>query len=94
MSQLGGRSACYDAAAVMEALCCAPELDISNGACAALMAAGGPSHMVKVRGGGGGSGAIRTVPHTLQQQATPHGAVMAFTRVGFHESESSPTGHT
>ncbi|GIL86141.1 hypothetical protein Vretimale_13843 [Volvox reticuliferus] len=48
MSQLGGRSACYDAAAVMEAMCCAPEPDIANGACAALMAAGGPTHMVKV----------------------------------------------
>ncbi|GLI68391.1 hypothetical protein VaNZ11_012777 [Volvox africanus] len=48
MSQLGGRSACYDAAAVMEAMCCAPEPDIANGACAALMAAGGPAHMVKV----------------------------------------------
>ncbi|GLC38829.1 hypothetical protein PLESTB_000711000 [Pleodorina starrii] len=48
MSQLGGRSACYDAAAAMEALCCAPEVELANGACAALMAAGGPAHMVKV----------------------------------------------
>lgn len=48
MSQLGGRSACYDAAATMEAMCCAPEGDIANGACAALLAAGGPKHMVKV----------------------------------------------
>ncbi|GFR47829.1 hypothetical protein Agub_g9607 [Astrephomene gubernaculifera] len=48
MSQLGGRSACYDAAAALEALCCAPEQDIANGACAALMAAGAPAHMVKV----------------------------------------------
>ncbi|KAG2434236.1 hypothetical protein HXX76_007961 [Chlamydomonas incerta] len=48
MSQLGGRSACYDAAAAMEAMCCAPEGDIANGACNALLAAGGPKHMVKV----------------------------------------------
>ncbi|EFJ40751.1 hypothetical protein VOLCADRAFT_99422 [Volvox carteri f. nagariensis] len=48
MSQLGGRSACYDAAAVMEAMCCAPEQDIANGACTALMNAGAPAHMVKV----------------------------------------------
>lgn len=53
MSQLGGRSACYDAAAAMEALCCAPELDIANGACNGLMAAGGPAHLVRVGAGGG-----------------------------------------
>ncbi|KXZ55790.1 hypothetical protein GPECTOR_2g1340 [Gonium pectorale] len=51
MSQLGGRSACYDAAATLEAMCCAPEQDIANGACAALMAANGPAHMVKSAGG-------------------------------------------
>ncbi len=55
MSQLGGRSACYDAAAVMEALVTAPEGDIANGTCANIMAAGGPALMVKVGGGRCGS---------------------------------------
>ncbi len=64
MSQLGGRSACYDAAAAMEALCCAPELDIANGACNGLMAAGGPAHLVRVGAGAGGSIAmVATAAH-------------------------------
>jgi hypothetical protein len=48
MSQLGGRSACHDAAAALEALVNAPEGEVAAGSCAALMAAEAPAALVKV----------------------------------------------
>lgn len=49
LSQLGGRAAAHDAAAVLEALCCAPEQDVATGACKAAVEYGAVPAIIQVR---------------------------------------------